>query len=241
MKKLFTIIILAAVLAAPVAAQDSSPPPKLSAEEIAALKARNQEIVRRSPNTSGVFAVQDDGTIKHLQSGLVCPENYPNAAFFNALVYPSDAGKGADVGCDYSRADDKGRAVLKLTIFAVKPVSETTLDRAFEGYRQEITQTYPNAIPLGPALHIENKGGASQFPEIRSEEYSIAISGLEYTSQLVVAIAQGWVIEIRATFPGKPNAIELNKDADANAAAMAVADRAMVSLALVAAVGTVGK
>jgi hypothetical protein len=240
--KIFSVAaaIFAVSLSAAIA-QDAHAPPKPTPEEIAGLKATNQEIVARSPDTDGVFVVQDDGTIKHLQSGLVCPAQYSNVTFFSALVFPSAAGKGLDVGCDYRRANDRGGANAKLTIFATKMAPEVTLDQAFEGYRREIAQTQHDVKAVGPALRVEYKNGVLPGPEFRSEEYSISMNSREHTSQLIVAIVSGWTIEIRATFAGKPNVVEITKEDGPDAPKLWAGDRVMSALAFIAATGSIGK
>src|SRR5215469_11013721 len=65
--------------------------------------ARNAEIVKNTKGTDGVFVVRDDGTIRHVQSGLVCPAKFPNVAFWHAELFDSPLGPGMDVGCDYGR------------------------------------------------------------------------------------------------------------------------------------------
>ncbi len=225
--------LVAAALLLPRALAADAPDP--------AVTAQNRQIVAATPDAEGVFAVQDDGAIRHLQSGLVCPAKYPNLSFYHALVYASPAGRGTDVGCDYRRADALGGAWSKLTIFAVKAAPGTTLDQAYERYRGELTQAMPDAQPQGEAIRIENKGGApSSFPDIRSQEYLIVMNDQRYTSELVVAIVGGWIIEIRATFVGLPNTLGGTREGSGDDVLAAEGgDRFMSTKALVDAVSTI--
>src|SRR5687768_13583077 len=78
---------------------------------------RNREIVARTDGAEGIFTVQPNGNILHIQSGLLCPAQFPHVTFWHAQIYASSQGQGTDVGCDYGRFDNQGRAVSKLTIF----------------------------------------------------------------------------------------------------------------------------
>jgi len=227
-------LAVVAMLAGAARADDASPAPA----QIARLRTDNSAIVVQDKDTAGVFEVQDDGTIKHRQSGLICPARYPNAAFFHALVY--DAGKGLDVGCDYKRPDDKGGANAKLTIFVTKVADGASVDAEFAKRRAEVAQTYPEAKSQGPALTITQESKAA-LPDVRTEEFLIWMNERDYTTQLIVAVSKGWSIEIRATFSGKPNEIALNAGSTTQDAADAGGDRVMGAKALFDALGTVGK
>jgi hypothetical protein len=216
-------------------AEEVAAPSKLTPEEIAAVKTQNEAIVAKTPQASSVFVVQNDGSVRHVQSGMICPAKYPNAGFYQLFVYAAD---GSDVGCDYRRPDDKGGAWSKLTIFATKAAPDMTLDRAFTGYHNEIVRSSPDAKSQGPAIREGGGTPPSSFPEIRSEEFVEPLNDNTYTSQLYVALNAGWIIEIRATFVGLPNKIEVNKEDGPDAAALAAGDRVMGIRALFDALGT---
>jgi len=105
----------------------------------------------------GVFERRADGTLHHVESGLVCPAKYPNATFYNLLVYTAD---GSDVGCDYRRADDKGGAWAKFTIFATKAPPGTTMEDAFARYRRELLTADPQAQSQG-----ERRTSTARMPD----------------------------------------------------------------------------
>jgi hypothetical protein len=235
MKCLAPIALSLGILTQALHAEESSNPPP-DPKAVAAVKEHNTQIVSGTVQAAGVFVVQDDGSIKHIQSGMICPANYPNVELYQMFVYKTD---GSDVGCDYRRADDKGGAWAKLSLFATKAAPGMTLDRAFAGYSDEIMRTYPDAKPLGPAL--KEDGSTSPLPPIKSEEFVQPLNGTTYTSQLYVAFQSGWVIEIRATFVGQPNKIEVTKEGGAEAAELALGDRVMGPKALFDAIGTIGK
>lgn len=232
------IAIAGLFLATSARSQIPVTPLPLPAEQRAAALKHNQEILANTAGADGVFTVQDDGAIMHLQSGLVCPASFPNVALFHLLIYQSGE-KGSDVGCDYIRPDDLGGAYAKLTIFATKAAPETTLDSAFAGYQREVAQVFKGAQPIGPAIRIEDKTG--KMPEYRSEEYLIKLNERDNTSDLIVTVSAGWVIEIRATYAGKPDEIHLEKGQSAKDAAVAIGDRVMASTAYIGAVHSVGK
>jgi hypothetical protein len=201
-----------------------------------AVVAQNRQIVAATPEADGVFAVQDDGTVRHKQSGLVCPASFPNLSFYHVFVFAPD---GGDVGCDYRRADDNGGAWSKMTIFAVRAPPGTTLDAVFARYHGEIVQTYPDAKLQGPAAGIDEKGaGKPLLPEFRSEEFVITMNGQPYTTQLFVTVVSGWTIEIRSTFVGLPDVIDSAREGP-NSALAEAGDRFVGDLALIGAISSV--
>jgi hypothetical protein len=235
MKTAATILLL--VMSSQRALAGDAPAP--TAAELAALKAQNEAVVAADRDTNGVFTVQDDGKITHAQSGMSCPAKLPNATFYHALVY--DGGKGLDVGCDYRRADDKGGANAKLTVFAVKAWPGATVDAAFDKYRNEVVETWKDAKSQGEALHDATPADAAKkLPPFRSEEFLIRLNNKDYTTQIYVSLDRGWVIEVRTTFVGLPNTIDLPKDSTVSDALDAAGDRAMGPTALMDALGTLG-
>jgi hypothetical protein len=229
-------MLLAALLIAllsPVACLADTAKDVVPAEVIAA----NKALVAQEPKATGVFTVQDDGAIKHVQSGLLCPARYPNVSFSRAMVFADD---GTDVGCDYIRHDDKGGASAKLSIFAVKATADTALDAVFAKYRAEVVGTWEGAVSQGESIHVEGKSDSTPFPDIRSEEFLIPLNGRTYTTAVIVTISKGWVIEIRATFDGLPNVIDVSKGGT-ESAVLAGGDRVMGPKALFDALSTVGQ
>jgi len=228
---------VAALILFLITAQGALADEKPTPEQIAQLRSENIAIVASDKNTTSVFAVQDDGTVKHIQSGMICPATLSNGTFYHALVF--DDGKGLDVGCDYRRADDKGGADFKLTLFAVKSQADTKLESAFAHYRDEVLQTDKDAKSVGPAITIQNNtGGSSKLPEIRSEQFMIWFNDRDYTTEVVVALVRGWVFEIRATYTGKPNELAANS---AENVKYWTRDRAASSLALLEVADTLGR
>jgi hypothetical protein len=233
--KIGWIFLTACLLASPAAGQAANPPPGISAEDFAALLRSNRNLVARVPAAAGVFTAKDDGTIWHVQSGLVCPGLFPSVYLSQLMVFATSE-KGADVGCDYRRPDEKGGAYAKLSIYATKASPDTTLDTAFAGYQQEVAKGNNNVRVLGPAI----KAGGSPPGEVRSEEYLVTWNDRDYASDLLVALQAGWVIEVRATYVGKPDEIAEAKTG-LNSASLATADRAMALIALDMAMKTVGR
>jgi hypothetical protein len=209
----------------------------------AATIAQVRNIVANTQGAEGVFVVQDDGRIRHVQSGLICRAKYPNVSFWHAFVYPSSAGLGTDVGCDYGRYGSDGKAVSKLSIFATKTHEGMTLDQAFARYRNEVVQSTPDAVSHGDAVGIENKdsGQSSGLPEIRSEVFSEVLDGRPFVSQLLVTMHGGWIIEIRTTFEGVGIDVVTTKDGGVAEAVLEAGDRLMLTHAFVEAISTVGK
>jgi hypothetical protein len=230
-----------ALLLLAVRAVSADPTP----EERTAAKANNQKILAQARDAGGVFTLMDNGDVKHVQSGLVCPGFFPNVALWHLEVFSPDSEKGTDVGCDYGRNGADGKWVSKLTIFATKAPAGMTLDQAFANYRKEVMQASPHAASQGAALRVEDQSAPdspNRMPEIRSEEFVTDRDGQRYTDDLIVALQGGWILEIRTTYLGLPNTVEMDKGDDAvSKAAAELGDRVMDSTALVSAAGTMGR
>jgi hypothetical protein len=153
---------------------------------------------------SDVWRQEADGSVVHVQSGLACPATFPGVTLWHVFIYPSPARRGMDVGCDYGRApsSNTGEWETKLTIYAVRTEQGTTLENAFERYRDEVHTVYPEARTTGPAIAARpDESGAVALPEFRSEADDITFNGHPFHSELVVAIVSGWVVEVRSTYP----------------------------------------
>src|SRR6476646_1683188 len=117
----------------------------------------NRSVVAHSPGAQSTFNVQPDGSIRHLQSGLLCPADFPNTHLVDVQIYSTVAGVGTDVGCDYARLTGDHVVAAKLTIFFVRASDTTTLASAFEKYRTEVIAAQPGAVPVPAALHISDQ------------------------------------------------------------------------------------
>ncbi len=199
--------------------------PALAADTPAPDPVQHNRDILAASQADGVFTVQDDGTIRHLQSGMICPATYPNVTLWHLEVFPNDAGKGVDVACDYGRNGPDGNWIAKLTLFATIAPAGWKLDDVFANYRGEVLQANPGVVSLGPAL--EAKGDTAKIGEWRSEEFSQVRDGREFTTSLVVALRGKWMFEVRSTYLGKPN--DIGGGSDPNDAVLAAGDRAMTA------------
>ncbi len=206
------------------AAASAAPPAKPG------VRAKNVEIVAGDPDTAKVFKVQANGDILHLKSGLRCPGSFPHVDFWHADLFPAQA-LGDDVGCDYGRSGPDGTWVSKLTIFATRADS-ASLDVVFSSLKAEVAKEGPDAQYKGEA--IKAGPGPLSLGEYRSAEFVGTLDdGRPYASDLIVAIRNGWILEIRATFA--------TRTADGEAVASAADDVAGPSLAFLKVVNTVGQ
>ena len=208
------------------AVQPSAPNPAwvASPEAIARIRA----IVANTKGTDGIFTVGDDGSVRHVQSGLLCPPKFPNVDFWHPEIFDSALGPGMDIGCDYGRNGPDGHAISKLTIFATKAPDGLTLDQAFQQDRSQLLRAAPGAKSEGQALEIKND---SASPDARSEEFLETRDGQDYTTQILVAVGKGWVFEIRTTFEGAGNRIVIPHGGTSHDAVSAIGDRLMLAVA----------
>ena len=56
------------------------------------------ETLVKRPGALGIFEALSDGSVRHVQSGFVCPPSLPNVNFWNLQLAPSPLGPGTDVG-----------------------------------------------------------------------------------------------------------------------------------------------
>jgi hypothetical protein len=198
-------LMLASVVGCTAPQPALQPAPPVAPQPSVDVAARNARIVADTDGAAQVFEVQADGRIRHRQSGMICPADFPNVAFWHAQIYPSKLGAGSDVGCDYGRNNANGGAATKLTIFATKAMPGFTLDAVFADMQRAIGQSTPGAKYSGTVLEIKpgkDAGEADKFPkDMRSAEYELVHDGIPYRTEVLVAIQAGWIIEVRATFP----------------------------------------
>jgi hypothetical protein len=213
--------------------------PSLAAEPVVAGNPNpsTDMLMRATPGTSGVFEPQPDESVRHVQSGFVCPPKLPNANLWALMIFPSPLGPGSDVGCSYGRArvTQSSRDVeAKFTIFVVKAPTDTTLEAAFTRYREEGHRTAPNARILGEAIHLDDKSARSgRLLPVRSEETERLIGNRRFIDQLLVGLAESWIVKVRATYPAEfgPNDSTAGIDVPATAFVWTTAVRAFAQSA----------
>jgi hypothetical protein len=164
-------------------------------------KANNAAVINAIPDAKDVFLVQGDGGILHLQSGFVCPADFPHVHFVHALIFSRSSSIGTDVGCDYARNANDGNAVSKLTIFLVKADEGATLDAAFGRYKTEVLTAAPGATILPASLHMGDKQTGQDRTDYRAAGFAVPEGNSQVHSELIVGIFKGWIIEVRATYP----------------------------------------
>jgi hypothetical protein len=220
------IALAPAGLSAAWGEEPSSSPEKPSPQ---AIVAHNRDVVARTPEADGVFVVQENGSIRHVQSGMVCGARYPSFEFWHVEVSSSGEGKGSDVACDYGRNGRDGRPAATLTVSAVKQADGLALDQAFAVYRAQVLAMYPDAIPSGPALKIKladtDQDTYGPFEAFRSEEFVRELGGEDWTEDLIVLIRKGWVLKVRKTMPGKPHEFKFTEKTDSDELTNAARDR----------------
>lgn len=157
----------------PIAALLFCAQPTLGASSTADFAVKYAEgLVAATENAKGVWSVQPDGSIKHVQSGLVCPVTFPNVLLAKLFVFPAVGGQtGTDVGCDYIRGtgSDWGRNLdAVLTIYATQAPG-FTLDVAFTQYEAEMHQgMFKNAEFSGARSMAAKPDAATPLPATKS-------------------------------------------------------------------------
>jgi len=198
----------------------------------------NNKIAMNTRGIDGVFVVQDDGTIRHVQSGMVCPATFANVKLWHLETFPSPRGKGMDVSCDYGRNGPDNRFVSKLTLFATIAPDGTTLDTAFAAYRSEVIRANPGIqsegpLPLPPHVMLPGEWKSESFLERRADR--------AFTSELIVALRGSWMFEVRATYDGSRGDPMVTMQSSPADATNAQDDRTMAATAFAATVNTLPK
>ena len=164
----------------------------------------------RVENPDGVFRIAGEDVI-HVQSGLDCPAHVGNAFLAQVSDFDADQDRGAEVGCEYGRraTSDANDFVARHTIYAVKLPDGGTLDGAFAQSRQEMYAVATQGVHSnGPSLIMT--GGPDGFPEFRSEEILYRKGAQVWKTELIVALLNGWIVEMRSTrapWTGQPGEI----------------------------------
>jgi hypothetical protein len=104
-------------------------------------------------------------------------------------------------------------------------------------------QAAPGAISEGEVVHVDpnTSANAPTSPAFRSEEFAVEIDGHPYTTQVFVGVVNGWVIEVRATFLGTTNHIEIPAGGGVKDAVNAAGDRLMGAMGMLRALGSMSK
>ncbi len=137
--------------------------------------------------------------MRHLQSGLVCPEAIGYDNLWKLAVFDP---QGGDVGCDYGHVGKDNIIDSKLSLYATRAGAGDTVDAAFARYQTEVTQVSPGAKVVGPVFSDLSPETAQMT---RSERYNLSYQGHPFISDLVVALKAGWVIEVRNSVMTAPS------------------------------------
>lgn len=180
----------------------------LLAAPAAAQAADASGIIARAGNAHGVFEPLPDGSLRHVQSGMICPASFPNVELWQIGVFPS-VGFGDDVGCDYGRRGADGAPESKLAIYATRVAPGDTLEAMFEQRKLEVQYSMPEAVLAGTAIppelaQVSGDGSGGML----SAQYALAApdGGRGRLTDLIVAVKSGWQIKIRATYPAPEGA-----------------------------------
>jgi len=223
------VFALAILVALPAAAAEPTDPGTI---------AWNNKVAMHTQGIDGVFVVQDDGTIRHIQSGMVCPAKFANVQLWHLESFPSHSGKGMDVSCDYGRNGPNNRFVSKLTLFATIAPDGWTLDTVFANYRSEVIRANPGVksegpLPLPPNVTLPGEWKSESFIERRDDR--------AFTSELIVALRGKWMFEVRTTYDGSRGDPMVTMQSSLADAANAQGDRTMAATAYRATVDTLPK
>ena len=177
-------------------------PAAQAGEPNAAAKAQAEKLIAQAPDGTAVWTAGDDGSVRHVQSGMKCLPAYPmQLSLAQLAVLPSPNGKGMDVVCDYASPFDGS----KLDVFATKSPPGISLDESFELYRRLILALHQGAVAKGAFSDVE--GAGLKFPDDKTKGVRTEIflykdrAGNDQISYLIVATENGWSLQVRMTVP----------------------------------------
>jgi hypothetical protein len=145
---------------------------------------------------------------RHAGSGMSCPASLPGYDLFYPEVGPQAGATPGFDSCAYARKIcnrcDAALLVAELRISFRKASRRTTLDSVFARARASITAAHPRAVARPAALHIGDRD------DYRAIGYDIARNGSPFVArapwpyhwELVVGLQKGWIVEVRAKYPG---------------------------------------
>ena len=187
--------------------------PAFAAEELPSAYEKNKALLGRLQDGTTIFTIEQNGSLTHIQSGLVCTGTVKDYSL-DAIYIFNKAAPADDVGCDYARRSDDGNIVSKLTVFFVKGEQDTNLDTAFSHYRDEVLRASPGATPTPSQLHIKDETGVDN-PAYKSSGFTIALNGEPYHSELIVGFVKPWIVEVRSTYKNDSIHVDMSKGKEA--------------------------
>ncbi|PWR18951.1 hypothetical protein [Zavarzinia compransoris] len=152
-------------------------------------------LIASVPNGSLIFRLKGEHDIQHVQSGMACPLARMAEAdrLIRLFVFPNPR-DGDDVACDYAFFGGK------LTAYATRNTG-LTAEAVVGATADFIRGAHPEATPA--ALDLPAADG---LPKITGAVFNIVLDGKPARTKVLVAIKDGWVIKVRATYPTDPAA-----------------------------------
>ena len=168
------------------AATDAPPAPDPVAQS------KSQALVDRTPNGASVFRIGPDGTVIHIQSGMMCAPGQPLMAL-DRLVIESGVALGDDVACDYVGPSGK------TTVFATRRGSRTLEAYAADTFAA-IRRIHPDARPIGGQMWLGYPGISQPI----GMSFAITQNASASITSAWIAQEGNWLILVRATYPAEP-------------------------------------
>ncbi len=150
-----------------------------------------------APSDGDVFEARGDGSVRHRQSGAVCPAAVGGLRLAHLAIYPMAASRGGDVSCGYG-----GFPKGAITLYLVKP-GDYRPPLSFRQYageaRAEVRLAHPEATPLPPPdpRHAPGPDGRDHTPSI--DAWRLPVDGQSYLSLLYLDDVAPWIVMVRAT------------------------------------------
>jgi hypothetical protein len=185
----------------------AAPLPAFAAPYDPVAKMRADNLLATTENAKNVWQVQPDGGLRHWQSGLMCPASFPGLTLTKIIVRSPPERLGADVGCEYTRGSGLvfgGGLQADMTIYLTKMTTPTTLQAVFNQFETELhSGIFKDAKFAMPQVLTPQINGQPAPPNV-AEKGFIDLNGTHFRTELIVGVVNGWVMQIRATFPANP-------------------------------------
>ena len=202
---MWKISTLAAVVATGLAGCASAPTPETSepAAGTEASEPATRTAAESEPADAAIWHMREDGSLRHVNSGGVCPANVAGHSRFGTRAFRPD---GSDVGCQYETPDGQSILTLYFSDFGDLPANEHVRQMIPAIARSKgLNPVEAKSLECQTVLALTEAGDAIGQDEAAEAVIGptpcVIFSGQGQTSLLSVRTYGDWHFKIRLTSP----------------------------------------
>lgn len=137
-----------------------------------------------------IWRSEDDGNLRHIQSGGICPQNWGSFERTQNVIYDQN---GSDVGCNYVSND----LYTDLTFYFYR--NDEPLEQEFAGVMDIVKNRHPAS--KDSALPNINVPGSQAFSYLSDAIEFSNSNGIKLRSGALLTEREGWRVKMRVTYP----------------------------------------